>query len=164
MTQSVHNDNDVETARDTAHFVPLRSETALGELLRRSHVEPVVVFQHDPYCPVSRTAYAEMLDVPVHAALVNVAQDQDLSRTIEEQTGVRHESPQVLLFRSGKVVWNASHLKITRKAVTRAVQHASADEAESGCGVLCRTRAAPQGEASNNASVLSWLRSLWDHQ
>jgi hypothetical protein len=70
-----------------------------------------------------------------------VVQDEYLSRTIEERTGVRHESPQVLVFRSGKVVWNASHLKITRRTVTRAVQRAASgevvDEPEAEYGAAC---------------------------
>jgi bacillithiol system protein YtxJ len=167
MIQSTHNENDANTPRDAAQFVPLRSVFGLGELVERSQLEPVVVFEHDPYCQISRRAYHEMMGVPVLAALVDVAQDQDLSRRIEEQTGVRHESPQVLVLRSGKVVWNASHFKITRKAVTRAVQRASADnfgEAESHCGIACGSRAAPQSGARASANVLSWLRSLWDHQ
>lgn len=166
MTQLTHNDKN-SAAPETPRFVPLRSITALGELVRCSELEPVVVFQHDPYCPISRRAYHEMVDVPVQAAIVDVAQDQDLSRMIEERTGVRHESPQVLVFRSGKVVWNASHFKITRKAVTRAVQRASTDslaEANSYCGIACGRRTAPTDAASGNANVLSWLRSLWDHQ
>lgn len=165
MTQLTPNDN--AAAREARRFMPLRSVSALGELLRRSDLEPVVVFQHDPYCPISRRAYDQMVDVPVQAALIDVAQDQDLSRIIEERTGVYHESPQVLVFRSGKVVWNASHFKITRKAVTRAVQRASTGslaDGNSDCGIACGSRAGLHKAASDNANVLSRLRSLWDQQ
>jgi bacillithiol system protein YtxJ len=147
--------------------VPLRSVSALGELVRRSDLEPVVVFQHDPDCPISRGAYREMAGVPGQAVLIDVAQDHDVSRTIEERTGVRHESPQVLVFRSGEVVWNASHSKIARTAVMRAVQRASADslgEPESDRGTGRGSRALRSDGASDIASGLSWLRSLWDHQ
>ena len=167
MTQSTHNEYDPRTAPDTDPFVPLHSVSVFGELVERSDLEPVVVFQHDPYCPISRKAYREMVGAPVQAALVDVTHDEELSRTIEQQTGVRHESPQVLVFRSGEVVWNASHSKITGKAVTRAVQRASADsfgEADSECGIACGTRAAPKDATYDNANVLAWLRSLWSHQ
>ena len=167
MIQSTHNDIDANTAGDISHFVPLRSVGALSELVERSEVEPVVVFQHDPYCPISRRAYREMMAVPGQAALVDVSQDEQLSRRIEERTGVRHGSPQVLVLRSGKVVWNASHYKITHKAVTRAVQRASTDSVggvDSDCGFACGSRPAANGGAPTSASVLSWLRSVWDHQ
>ena len=167
MTQPTHNEYDARTAADTGRFVPLHSVSAFGELVERSDLETVVVFQHDPYCPISRKAYREIARAPVQAVLVDVTYDEELSRTIEQQTGVRHESPQVLVFRSGEVVWNASHFKITGKAVTRAVQRASADssgQADSECGIACGTRAAPKDAASDNANVLAWLRSLWSHQ
>ncbi len=127
MTQPTHNQYDARTAADTGRFVPLHSVSAFGELVEPSDLETVVVFQHDPYCPISRKAYREIAGEPVQAVLVDVTHDEELSRTIEQQTGVRHESPQVLVFRSSKVVWNASHFKITGNAVTRAVQRASAD-------------------------------------
>jgi bacillithiol system protein YtxJ len=104
----------VESGRDAANFVPLRSISALGDLIERSDLQPVVLFQHDPFCPISRIAYRELASAAIEAAVVNVAQDQHLTRKIEERTQVRHESPQVLVFRSRKVVWNASHFGITR--------------------------------------------------
>jgi bacillithiol system protein YtxJ len=167
MTEPTHNEYDAWTAPDTGRFVPLHSVSAFGELLERSDLETVVVFQHDPYCPISRKAYREIAGAPVRALLVDVTHDEELSRTIEQQTGVRHESPQVLVFRSGEVVWNASHFKITRKAVTRAVQGVSADsfgEADSDCGIACGTRATQKDGASDTANLLAWLRSLWSHQ
>ena len=164
MIESTRNATDTHSAQEAEHFVPLRSVLGLGELVERSEIEPVVVFQHDPHYPISRRAYNEMMHVPVPAALVDVAQDDELSRRIEERTGVRHASPQVLVLRSGKAVWDASHLKITREAVTRAIQRASADsvhERQSHCGFVCGSRSASNHEST---SVLAWLRALWNHQ
>jgi bacillithiol system protein YtxJ len=81
----------------------------------------VVLFQHDPYCGTSRAAYREMSQVPEPVYLVDVAQQQDLSRRIAEQTGVRHQSPQVLVLRQGEAVWSASHRAITAAAVIAAL-------------------------------------------
>lgn len=162
------NHDDSRPAADATHFVPLRSIGALGDLVERSNLEPVVLFQHDPYCPISGKAYRELAGAPVHAALVDVAEDEGLSRRIEERTGVQHESPQVLVFRSGRVVWSASHFKITRKAVTRAVQRAASgelgNESEPECGAACRSRALLSDRPFEKLSVVGWLRSLWDHQ
>jgi bacillithiol system protein YtxJ len=166
MPQPTH--DDPGTAPDPAQFVPLRSVSALGELVERSAAEPVVLFQHDPYCPISRKAYRELAGAPVRAAVVDVAEDEHLSRTIEQRTGVRHESPQVLVFRSGMVVWNASHFKITRRAVTRAVQRAATgdvvDEPESEYGGACGTRGGLEERPSESLNLVSWLHSLWDRQ
>ena len=39
---------------------------------------------------------------------------------IAEKFEIKHESPQVLLFNNGKAVWNASHWKITNRAIKNA--------------------------------------------
>lgn len=162
------NHGNATTVQDAHHFVPLRTISALDELVERSDAEPVVLFQHDLYCPISRGAYRELAGAPLQAALVVVAQDEALSRTIEARTGIRHESPQVLVFRSGKVVWNASHFKITRGAIRCAVQRATSselvDEQEPESGVACAGRAALKDGPFESTDVVSWLRSLWDQQ
>jgi len=160
---------DNRSARDTARFVPLRATGDLGPVLEGSEAEPVILFQHDPYCPISRRAFHELAGLPIEAALVDVAQDAHISRMIEERTGVPHESPQVLVFQSGKVVWSASHFRITRGAVTRAVRRATLGEAieqpDPACGAACGRRdVALNDRPTQSANLLMWLRSMWDHQ
>jgi bacillithiol system protein YtxJ len=142
--------------------VPLRSISALGDLIQRSDLEPVVLFQHDPYCPISRRAYRELASAPIQAVVVDVAEDDHISRRIEAHTRVRHESPGVLVFRSGKVVWSASHFGISRAAVTHAVERAASDEfvddVEAECGAVYGGR----GAASDRWNTLAALRGLWD--
>ena len=157
------------SVRDTARFVSLRATGDLGPVIEGSDAEPVILFQHDPYCPISRRAYHELAGLPIEAALVDVAQDAHISRMIEERTGIPHESPQVLVFQSGKVVWSASHFRITRAAVTRAVQRATLGEAieqpDAACSSACGSRGvAPNDRATERPSLMTWLRSMWDHQ
>src|SRR5258708_2701473 len=92
----------------SAGVVPLRAESAVGSFFEGPHDEPVILFQHDLYCPIGRRAYRELTGVPIEVALVDVARDADITRAIEERTAVPHESPQVLVLRSGRVVWTAS--------------------------------------------------------
>ena len=40
---------------------------------------------------------------------------------IAEKFDIKHESPQVLLFNNGEAAWNASHWKITNRAIKNAV-------------------------------------------
>ena len=42
-----------------------------------------------------------------------------LSQLIAARSGVEHESPQVIIFRRGAPVWNASHHDITTDALAR---------------------------------------------
>ena len=53
---------------------------------------------------------------------VEVRQSRDLSNFIEQQTGVRHESPQALLIYNGVVLWQASHGSITEAKLEEALE------------------------------------------
>ena len=74
----------------------------------------------------------------------------------------------MLVFRSGKVVWSASHFKITRKTVTRAVQRAASrelvDEPELEFRNTCGRRSTLSDRPFEKLGVVGWLRSLWDQQ
>lgn len=107
-------------------FLPVPDAEALEQLVAASHDAPVVLFQHDPFCGTSAAAYREMatLTEPVH--LVDAARQPELSRRIALRTGVRHESPQVLVLRDGAAVWSASHRAITADAVMRALREHTA--------------------------------------
>ena len=108
-------------------FRPVTNEPALDRLLSRSHEGPVLLFVHADRCGISWRAYEEVAQLGGEIALANVRVHPHLSRLIESRTGVRHESPQVLLLRQGQAVWSASHWAITAPAVAQAVrEHTSA--------------------------------------
>ncbi|MBP1602592.1 MAG: hypothetical protein H6Q06_2743 [Acidobacteria bacterium] len=96
----------------------LKSIDELQYLLR----QPVaVVFKHSTRCPMSTEAFSEMKaflesspQAPVF--LVDVIDDRAISTEIARITSVRHESPQVLILKEGRVVWHASHYGVTAQA------------------------------------------------
>ena len=97
---------------------PLReidSDTDLDALLNQ---ETVMVFKHSTACPVSWAAHLQVMkfadqhpDFPLR--VVPVIQERPASNKIAELTGIRHESPQVILLREGKVISAISHGSIT---------------------------------------------------
>ncbi|SEU29614.1 bacillithiol system redox-active protein YtxJ [Paenibacillus sp. NFR01] len=84
-----------------------------------------LLFKHSTTCPISAKAntefqaYVEGADTP--AAVVLVIEDRPVSNEIAERFGIKHESPQIFLLEGGDVRWNTSHWKITREAITEAV-------------------------------------------
>ncbi|HEV2913488.1 MAG TPA: bacillithiol system redox-active protein YtxJ [Pyrinomonadaceae bacterium] len=103
-------------------FTPVADTKALEDLLARSHNEPVILFKHSSTCPISAAAYAEMSQVSNDISLVVVQGARDISREIEARTGIQHESPQAIILRNGRAVWNASHWSIRANAVEDAVR------------------------------------------
>ncbi len=102
------------------------------ELMNRSHNAPVVVFKHSTTCPISAAAYQEMSRFDGDVALIEVQRARNLSKEIEQKTGVAHESPQVLVLRNGKAVWDASHWKVKADAVREAVNNADGARQKAG--------------------------------
>ena len=107
----------------------IASEQELGELVEASHERPVVLFKHSNSCPISAGAYGEMrrlLDErpedDFDFAMVVVQTARALSDEVERRFGVRHETPQAIVLRNGRAVWNASHYRISREDVTKAME------------------------------------------
>ena len=107
-------------------FVTVGDAGELEQLFARSHRGPVLIFKHSTTCPISAHAYREMSRLDAGAArsvaLVIVQTARPVSNEIAQRTGVRHESPQTILLRRGKPVWNASHYDNTAAEVERAVR------------------------------------------
>jgi bacillithiol system protein YtxJ len=103
-----------------AEFIQVTSVDDLNKVFDRSSDGPVILYNHDPYCPISARALGEMQKVDNDIALVDVSRDKTLTREIAERTGIQHESPQVIILKDGHSAWNASHFAITADAVTQA--------------------------------------------
>lgn len=101
-----------------SRFTQVTETAELDELFARSHEAPVLVFKHSNSCPISAYAYKQMKEADIDVALVVVQTARQISREIEQRTGLRHESPQALLLRDGQVAWSASHWDITTEAVS----------------------------------------------
>jgi bacillithiol system protein YtxJ len=102
-------------------FVPVADTESLEELVARSHDAPVVIFKHSTTCPISAAAYRQMSTLKDAVALVVVQRAREVSREVAERTGIEHESPQAIILRNGKAVWNASHWSVTSDAVEEAL-------------------------------------------
>ena len=113
----------MDTATET-DFVPVPDADALDGWLPRPGV--AVLFLHDPNCPTSRRASWEVGEVGGEVALIDVRAHPGLAREVERRTGVRHESPQLILLVDGRVAWHASHHRVTAKGVRQAVERADA--------------------------------------
>ena len=97
-------------------YIPLTSTVQVDELVRESEDRPVAFFKHSTTCSISSLAKAR-LDRAVGGAdaevyLLDLLRFRQVSDYLAEVSGVRHESPQLLVFRGGEVVYEGSHLDI----------------------------------------------------
>jgi bacillithiol system protein YtxJ len=106
-------------------FVPVETEDAWQSLRSESASQPIILFKHDPGCAISSIAHGELSSIDGEIRVVDVARDRKLSLAIADATGIRHESPQVIILRNGEPAWSASHFAIKADAVQDAVSQES---------------------------------------
>jgi bacillithiol system protein YtxJ len=107
--------------------VELRQDQDLDDLLEQSKTDPVLIFKHSTQCSISGEVHREFMDFAakapeLKAAVILVIENRRLSEAVAERLGVRHESPQTLLIKDGRVVWHASHWSITSEALVTALR------------------------------------------
>ena len=106
-------------SKSTGNLPEVDSVEECNSLMQR---ELVILFKHSPTCPVSWMAHREVMQLRTEQPhlplyLISVRRRRDVARFIEERTGIPHESPQVIVLRSGAVVASASHDDVTASAI-----------------------------------------------
>jgi bacillithiol system protein YtxJ len=110
---------------------PLEHVDELHRLLVESESRPVLLFKHSYTCGVSLEALDELVahlndqdrkEFLPEYAMVTVQTHRAVSNAIAQKLGVRHETPQALLVRNGRVVWSASHFRVTAAAMDDAIR------------------------------------------
>lgn len=91
------------------------------EIFEKSTEKDQLILKHSTTCPVSFNALdeynaylAEKASDDMDYTLVKVRESRPVSNKIEEDTGVKHESPQIILVRDKKAYWNTSHWSVTK--------------------------------------------------
>ena len=104
------------------NFFRIDDHAKLESLLTDSSQKPVIVFKHSNACSISARAYREMEQLGDQVNILEVQTAREVSRELANLTGVRHETPQVIILRDGKAVWNASHFDVKAADVLKAVE------------------------------------------
>jgi bacillithiol system protein YtxJ len=104
----------------------------LDRLISDSAARPVLLFKHSYSCGISAEALDELIAHlsdearDVRYAMVTVQTHRDVSNAVSTRLGVRHETPQALLVRNGRVVWSASHFRVNAIELDKALRGAGA--------------------------------------
>jgi len=106
---------------------PLSGMDDLDRALAATDERPLLLFKHSFTCGVSAEALDELIShlndrqLEASYAMVTVQTHREVSNAVAKQLGIRHESPQALLIRDRRVVWSASHFRVTAAAVEAAL-------------------------------------------
>lgn len=106
-----------------------RTAEDFSSLLASSQEKPVFLFKHSTRCPISASRWRVLVEYADREARADfyrllVIEDRPVSMHVADETGVRHQSPQAILFYRGKPVWNESHYRITEEDMKAALERA----------------------------------------
>lgn len=108
-------------------LTPIHGLEELDHALGESRQRPLVLFKHSYSCGVSAEALDELLAHladkrrDARYAMVTVQTHREVSNAIAARLGVRHETPQALVVRDGRVIWSASHFRVNAAALEKAL-------------------------------------------
>lgn len=99
------------------------------QVLHRSKEHPVLIMKHSTRCSVSAEAWEEYQTFVSSAApkdaeyiMVKVIESREVSDRIARDLDIQHKSPQAILVRGGKEVWNTSHWHIKQSSLEEALK------------------------------------------
>ena len=89
----------------------------LNEIIALSNEKPVAIFKHSTRCSVSRMALKQFeneynLGDTLAVYFLDLLEHRNISNEIAARFNVYHQSPQLLLIKDGKSVYDASHSDI----------------------------------------------------
>lgn len=101
------------------NWTELKSLQDLEFLWENSFKVHQYIFKHSPRCGISRMVLksveksASHLDQEIF--ILDVVENRPISNEIEIRSGIKHESPQLIIIYKGLIVYSESHEKIQFK-------------------------------------------------
>ena len=111
---SSENENQMELNQI---WINLEDLDQLNEIIIASEEKPVVIFKHSTRCSVSRMALKQFenefnLQGKMDAYYLDLIENRAISNEIASKFEVVHQSPQLLVIKNGKCIYNISHSDI----------------------------------------------------
>jgi len=106
------------------NWIKIESESDLEKAIEVSSQEKlgVAIFKHSTRCSISSVAKTRLSsfwdfndELPIY--YLDLIAFRDLSGLIAEKFNIQHESPQLLVIKNGKCVYEASHMSISVKTL-----------------------------------------------
>lgn len=99
------------------NWIAITDENQLNDIIEASKVKPQVIYKHSTTCSISGMVKnrldREDFEGKADVHYLDLLSYRPISAKIAEVFGVQHESPQVLVIKDGKSVYDADHTAIT---------------------------------------------------
>lgn len=102
----------------------LTDVSMLDEIDEKSFEKPVLIFKHSTRCSISSMVlnkfernYHDLDNFEIY--FLDLIANREVSNEIESRYGIIHQSPQAILIKEGKAIYDQSHTGINYDAVDR---------------------------------------------
>lgn len=104
------------------NWTDLNLESQIEEIIAKSGKKPQLIFKHSTRCSVSSLVRNRLnkseLPENIDFYYLDLLKYRAISQKIASVLGVQHQSPQVILIKDEKPVYNESHTAITMEEIT----------------------------------------------
>lgn len=128
LFKNIFGSSDEENTQSNSKigWKPLVDLGQLDEIVDLSNEKPVAIFKHSTRCSISRMALKQFenefdLEDKIVPYFLDLLNHRAISNEIAVRFGVEHQSPQILLIKNGKAIYNDSHSDIDAKFLERFV-------------------------------------------
>lgn len=110
-------DDNKDNASSNMDWNALTDVKQLDEIAEESNESPILIFKHSTRCSISRFALKQFesefnLEGTIKPYFLDLLMHRDISNEIAHRFGVQHQSPQLIVIKNGRAIYNASHQDI----------------------------------------------------
>ncbi|MCE7996698.1 MAG: bacillithiol system redox-active protein YtxJ [Roseivirga sp.] len=105
----------------------LTQTTQLEKIIEESKEQPVLIYKHSTRCGISSMALDRLersWDEDGNAIkpyFLDLIANRNISNIVAEMFNVYHQSPQIIVIKNGKAVFDDSHMGVSFQAVKNAI-------------------------------------------
>ncbi len=120
LFQNIFGGSDQSERENKMAWRTLTDLGQLNEIVNESTETPVVIFKHSTRCSISRMALRQFeqefdLEGKVIPYYLDLLEHRDISNEIANRFSVYHQSPQLIVIKDGKAIYDRSHESIEAK-------------------------------------------------
>ena len=124
LFKNIFGSSEEQNSVSKINWIVLTDLNQLNEIKIDSNEKTIAIFKHSTRCSISRMALKQFeneydLEDKITLYFLDLLNHRAISNEIAVLFGVQHQSPQLILIKSGKAIYDASHSDIAAEDLKR---------------------------------------------
>ena len=120
--KNIFGTNQISNIVQNFNWITMDSLGQINEIIDNSEEQSVLIFKHSTRCSVSRMALKQFENEfkgaqDLDCYFLDLIKYREISNEISQKFSVTHQSPQVLIIKSGTCTYNVSHSDIVAASI-----------------------------------------------